>query len=95
MPRTRPTRPADYIGLGGYTLGKLGAGACALVVFDPPRAPKNPADAAAEFVEGMRLRDYKFNSYKTKKKDEEDVFRSRSSRRGRRSRRRQARSQGP
>ncbi|MGA3303380.1 MAG: leucyl aminopeptidase [Methylovirgula sp.] len=65
-------KPADYIGLGGYTLGKLGAGALALVVFDPPRAPKNPADAAAEFVEGMRLRDYKFDSYKTKKKDEDE-----------------------
>ncbi|MHB8886447.1 MAG: leucyl aminopeptidase [Methylovirgula sp.] len=65
-------KPIDYIGLGGYVLGKLGAGACALVAFDPPRPHEDAAGAAAEFVEGMRLRDYKFDTYKTKKKDEEE-----------------------
>ena len=66
-------KPVDYIGLGGYVLGKLGAGACALVAFDLPRPPTDPADAAAEFVEGMRLRDYKFDTYKTKKKDDDET----------------------
>lgn len=65
-------KPADYIGLGGYVLGKLGAGACALVAFDLPRPPEAAAAAAAEFAEGMRLRDYKFDTYKTKKKDDDD-----------------------
>lgn len=66
-------KPADYLGLGGYVLGKLGAGASALVAFDLPRAPKDAALAAAEFAEGMRLRDYKFDTYKTKKKDDEET----------------------
>ncbi|TAL83407.1 MAG: leucyl aminopeptidase [Beijerinckiaceae bacterium] len=64
-------KPADYVSLGGYVLGKLGNGACALVAFDLPRAPKDVAVAAAEFAEGMRLRDYKFDLYKTKKDDDE------------------------
>lgn len=64
-------KPADYVGLGGFVLGKLGSGACALVAFDLPRAPKDAAVAAAEFAEGMRLRDYKFDLYKTKKDDDE------------------------
>ncbi|HEY5225851.1 MAG TPA: M17 family peptidase N-terminal domain-containing protein, partial [Methylovirgula sp.] len=65
-------KPADYVGLGGSVLGKLGAGASALVAFDLPRPPKDAAAAAAEFAEGMRLRDYKFDLYKTKKKDDDD-----------------------
>jgi leucyl aminopeptidase len=63
---------ADYISLGGYVLGRLGAGACALVAFDPPKPPTDAALAAAEFAEGMRLRDYKFDTYKTKKKDDDE-----------------------
>ncbi|MGB8278904.1 MAG: leucyl aminopeptidase [Methylovirgula sp.] len=66
-------KPADYISLGGYVLGKLGAGACALIAFDLPQPPKDAAAAAAEFVEGMRLRDYKFDAYKTKKKEDEEA----------------------
>ena len=66
-------KPADYISLGGYALGKLGAGAAALVAFDLPYTPKDAGLAAAEFVEGMRLRDYKFDAYKTKKKDDEEA----------------------
>lgn len=68
-----PEQPVDYIGLGGYVLGKLGAGACALIAFDLPHPPKDAAVAAAEFVEGMRLRDYKFDTYKTKKKEDEEA----------------------
>jgi leucyl aminopeptidase len=66
-------KPADYVGLGGSVLGRLGAGASALVAFDLPRPPKDAAAAAAEFAEGMRLRDYKFDTYKTKKKDDDDA----------------------
>ncbi|MGH6680457.1 MAG: M17 family peptidase N-terminal domain-containing protein, partial [Bradyrhizobium sp.] len=64
-------KPADNVSLGGFVLGKLGSGACALVAFDLPRPPKDAAVAAAEFAEGMRLRDYKFDLYKTKKDDDE------------------------
>jgi leucyl aminopeptidase len=62
----------DFVNLGGYLRGKLGAGAFALVVFDLPRSPQNVSAAAAELVLGMRLRDYKFDIYKTKNKDDED-----------------------
>jgi leucyl aminopeptidase len=63
----------DCATLGGYLRGKLGSGAFALVVFDLPQAPKEAAEAAAELVLGMRLRDYKFDTYKTKKNDDDDT----------------------
>jgi leucyl aminopeptidase len=61
---------ADLVGLGGFMAGKLGHGASALVAFDLPRAPDDAAAAAAELMLGMRLRDYRFDLYKTKKKDD-------------------------
>ncbi len=71
--RDHETKPDDYLTLGGFVLSKLGAGAAGTVVFDLPRPPKDPAAAAAQFAEGVRLRDYKFNTYKTKKKDDEEA----------------------
>jgi len=44
-----------------------------VVAFDLPRPPKEPAHAAADFAAGMRLRDYRFDQYKTKKKDDEEA----------------------
>ena len=54
-------------------MGKLGQAAHAAVAFDLPRPPEDPARAAADFAAGMRLRDYRFDHYKTKKKDDEEV----------------------
>jgi leucyl aminopeptidase len=71
--RDRESKPDDYLTLGGYVLSKLGAGAAGTVVFDLPQPPKDRAAAAAQFAEGVRLRDYKFDTYKTKKKDDEDA----------------------
>jgi leucyl aminopeptidase len=65
-----PPKPDDYASLGGFVIGKLGHAAIATVAFDPPRPPKDPARAAADFVAGMRLRDYRFDTYKTKKKED-------------------------
>jgi leucyl aminopeptidase len=62
----------DYAGLGGFVMGKLGAHPTATVAFDLPRTPENPAQAAAEFMLGMRLRSYRFDQYKTKKKEDEE-----------------------
>ncbi|MGH6838112.1 MAG: leucyl aminopeptidase, partial [Methylocella sp.] len=62
--------PPDHAGLGGFVMGKLGHSASATVAFDPPRPPKDPARAAAEFLLGMRLRDYRFDLYKTKKNED-------------------------
>jgi leucyl aminopeptidase len=69
----RESKPDSYLTLGGYVLSKLGTGAAGTVVFDLPRPPKDQAAAAAQFAEGVRLRDYKFDTYKTKKKDDEDA----------------------
>jgi leucyl aminopeptidase len=63
---------SEYTHLGGLILSKLGAGAVALVAFDPPRAPLDEAAAAADLLLGMRLRDYRFDLYKTKKKESEE-----------------------
>ena len=54
----------DFVTLGGFTMGKLSKGAVNIQL-DPP----NGADggAAADFVLGLRLRAYKFDTYKTKK----------------------------
>ncbi|MEW6436988.1 MAG: leucyl aminopeptidase [Pseudomonadota bacterium] len=63
--------PRDFLSLGGFVVGKLGQSAAATVVFDLPRNPKDASAAAAEFAEGITLRHYKFDLYKTKKKDDE------------------------
>ncbi len=68
--KTNPPPPPDHAGLGGFVMGKLGHAASATVAFDPPRPPKDPARAAAEFMLGMRLRDYQFDPYKTKKNED-------------------------
>ena len=74
--KEKPKEPAvsasEYTNLGGFILNRLGSGASALVAFDPPRVPKDPAGAAADLLVGMRLRDYRFDLYKTKKKDDGD-----------------------
>jgi len=67
-----PASLNDYTNLGGSILSRLGKGITALVAFDPPSAPDDSAGAAAELMLGMKLRDYKFDLYKTKKKDETD-----------------------
>jgi leucyl aminopeptidase len=68
-----PPQPFDYAGLGGFVMGKLGHAASATVAFDPPRPPKNPARAATEYTLGMRLRDYQFDHYKTKKNEDGEI----------------------
>ena len=62
----------DYLGLGGQVAGRLGAGASAVVMFDLPEAPADIAASAASFALGGQLRAYKFDQYKTKKKDDSD-----------------------
>ena len=61
----------DYLTLGGQALGKLGAGARAVVLFEPPKPPSDAAAAAAQFALGATLRGYKFDQYKTKKKKDD------------------------
>jgi leucyl aminopeptidase len=60
----------DATNLGGTVAGKIGRGARGTILFDLPRQLEEPARAVADFALGLRLRDYRFDLYKTKKKDD-------------------------
>jgi leucyl aminopeptidase len=63
----------DFLKWGGAVAGKLRAGGDDVtIVADLPDGPMKPAQAAA-IGAGLRLRAYKFDRYKTKKKDGEDA----------------------
>jgi len=61
----------DFINLGGIAAGKAKAGVVTLIAELPGGAMK-PGQAAA-VASGLRLRAYKFDRYKTKKKDADDA----------------------
>ncbi len=58
----------DGIALGGYVMGKLRAGSRVTVLFDLPGRETGP-QIAADFAQGLQLRAYRFDRYKTKKED--------------------------
>jgi len=61
----------DFLKFGGVTAGKLNAASAQVtVIAELPEAAMSP-DAAASIGSGIRLRAYKFDRYKTKKKDNE------------------------
>jgi leucyl aminopeptidase len=63
----------DFFKLGGAAAGKLGASAGAvMIVAELPDGAMKP-DQVAAVAAGIRLRAYKFDRYKTKKKDGEDA----------------------
>jgi leucyl aminopeptidase len=63
----------DFLKLGGAIAGKLRAGNGAVtIIADLPTGAMSPEQAAA-VASGVRLRAYKFDRYKTKKKDGEDA----------------------
>ncbi|MFL6791547.1 MAG: leucyl aminopeptidase [Bradyrhizobium sp.] len=62
----------DFLKFGGMAAGKLNAGSDAVtVIAELPDGGMNP-DQAAAIASGVRLRAYKFDRYKTKKKDGEN-----------------------
>jgi leucyl aminopeptidase len=62
----------DFIGLGGVAAGRVRAGSETVSLFaELPGGAMKPAQAAA-VASGLKLRAYKFDRYKTKKKDGED-----------------------
>jgi leucyl aminopeptidase len=62
----------DFLKLGGAVAGKLGAGnGPVTVVAELPGGAINPGQTAA-MASGIRLRAYKFDRYKTKKKEGEE-----------------------
>src|SRR6195952_2535221 len=63
----------DFLKLGGAVAGKLNAGNAAVtIVAELPDGAMKP-DQAAGIASGVRLRAYKFDRYKTKKKDGEEA----------------------
>jgi leucyl aminopeptidase len=63
----------DFLKLGGLVAGKLLAGNDAVtIIAELPTGALKP-DQAAAVASGVRLRAYKFDRYKTKKKDGEDA----------------------
>src|SRR5258706_12735799 len=66
-------KDSDFLKLGGAAAGKLHAGNGAVtIVAELPTGAMTP-DQAAAVASGVRLRAYKFDRYKTKKKDGEDA----------------------
>ncbi len=66
-------KDSDFLKLGGAAAGKLRAGnGAATIMAELPDGAMKPEQAAA-VAAGVRLRAYKFDRYKTKKKDGEDA----------------------
>jgi leucyl aminopeptidase len=66
-------KDSDFLKLGGATAGKLRPGNEAVtIIAELPGGAMKP-DQAAAIAAGVRLRAYKFDRYKTKKKDGEDA----------------------
>src|SRR5258705_4406862 len=66
----------DFLKFGGVTAGKLNAASEAVTVIAELPDGAMAADAAAAIAPGIRLRAYKFDRYKTKKKDENGAVRA-------------------
>jgi len=67
----------DFLKFGGVSAGKLNAGSDAVTVIGELSGGAMTADQAAAVAAGFRLRGYKFDRYKTKKKDgENDLVRA-------------------
>jgi leucyl aminopeptidase len=65
-------KPRDFLKFGGVLVGKLNGGSEAVtVIAELPDGGMRP-DQAAAVATGIRLRAYKFDRYKTRKKDGED-----------------------
>ncbi len=65
-------KPVDFPTLGGYVFGKLGAAKKVEVAFEAP-AGEWDGGAAADFALGLRLRAYRFDKYKTTKKNGDEA----------------------
>jgi leucyl aminopeptidase len=68
----------DWLNLGGMAMGKLPASAGEATIFADLPSGAMRAEAAAELAQGVRLRAYAFDRYKTKRKDDEAAPKSRS-----------------
>src|SRR5229473_1664016 len=63
----------DFLKFGGAAAGKLGAGADAVTIIAELPSGEMKPDQAAAVASGIQLSAYKFDRYKTKKKDGEEA----------------------
>jgi leucyl aminopeptidase len=71
--KAKDMKAEDWLKLGGSIAGRLPAGSRQVTVLAQLPGGKLAADAAAQIALGIKLRAYKFDRYKTKKKpDDED-----------------------
>jgi leucyl aminopeptidase len=61
----------DFVMLGGFAFGKVAGAQKVDVAFESPSGTWDGA-AAADFALGLRLRGYRFDKYKTRKKESEE-----------------------
>jgi leucyl aminopeptidase len=70
--------PKDFLKLGGIATGKLSASASELAIFADLPGGAMTSDQAADVAQGAKLRAYKFDLYKTKRKEDEALPASRT-----------------
>ena len=69
--KTSELKPKDFLKLGGLAMGKLPNSASDATVFaELPSGAMKP-EQSADLAQGVRLRAYAFDRYKTKRKDDE------------------------
>ena len=61
----------DFVLLGGFVFGKVTGAQKVEIAFEAPAGTWD-GEAAADFALGLRLRGYRFDKYKTRKKEPED-----------------------
>jgi leucyl aminopeptidase len=64
-------KPKDFVTLGGLAMGKLPKSAAEATVFAELPGGAMRADDAADLAQGIALRAYSFDRYKTKRKDDD------------------------
>jgi leucyl aminopeptidase len=72
LSKPRELESLDWLKLGGAVMGRVPRTTRAVTIFlDPPGAIVKPENAA-EFALGLKLRAYRFDRYRTKRKDDEE-----------------------
>ncbi len=69
--KTAELKPKDFVSLGGLALGKLPKSAAEACAFAELPGGAMRADDAADLAQGLQLRAYAFDRYKTKRKDDD------------------------
>jgi leucyl aminopeptidase len=70
--KPREMQPLDWLKLGGVIMARIPRAVRSVtILLDPPGLTVKP-DSAAELARGLKLRAYRFDHYRTKRKDDEE-----------------------